>query len=58
MQEVLQGRLLVDKTPSYTLDPATLLKAERDFDLRTNVAELRQYFKASVRPYSVMEAAE
>ena len=28
----LGGRLLVDKTPSYALDPATLARAEEDFE--------------------------
>ena len=32
MQDELGERLLVDKTPSYTLDVATLRRAERDFD--------------------------
>jgi amino acid adenylation domain-containing protein len=32
LQEWLGQRMLVDKTPSYALDRATLEKAERDFD--------------------------
>ncbi|HKH46593.1 MAG TPA: amino acid adenylation domain-containing protein, partial [Thermoanaerobaculia bacterium] len=32
MQERLGGRLLVDKTPSYALDPAVLARAEEDFE--------------------------
>ncbi len=32
LQDALGGRLLVDKTPSYSLDPATLERAEDDFD--------------------------
>ncbi|HEY4591351.1 MAG TPA: condensation domain-containing protein, partial [Thermoanaerobaculia bacterium] len=31
LQEWLQGRILVDKTPSYALDPAVLQRAEEDF---------------------------
>jgi len=32
LQDWLAGRILVDKSPSYVLDPDTLRKAERDFD--------------------------
>jgi amino acid adenylation domain-containing protein len=32
LQEASGGRLLVDKTPSYALDPETLRRAERIFD--------------------------
>jgi thioesterase domain-containing protein len=32
LQERLGGRTLVDKTPSYALDPATLARAEEDFE--------------------------
>jgi amino acid adenylation domain-containing protein len=32
MQDRLGSRLLVDKTPSYALDPAVLARAEEDFD--------------------------
>jgi amino acid adenylation domain-containing protein len=32
LQDGLRGRLLVDKTPTYSLDPATLRRAEEDFD--------------------------
>jgi amino acid adenylation domain-containing protein len=31
LQDAIGGRLLVDKTPSYALDPATLARAEEDF---------------------------
>ncbi|HEY4589948.1 MAG TPA: sulfotransferase, partial [Thermoanaerobaculia bacterium] len=31
LQEWLEGRILVDKTPSYALDPAILQRAEEDF---------------------------
>jgi acyl-CoA synthetase (AMP-forming)/AMP-acid ligase II/NAD(P)-dependent dehydrogenase (short-subunit alcohol dehydrogenase family) len=32
LQEWLDGRLLVDKTPTYTFDPDTLEQAEREFE--------------------------
>jgi amino acid adenylation domain-containing protein len=32
LQDAIGSRLLVDKTPSYSLDPATLARAEQDFD--------------------------
>ncbi|MBV9211459.1 MAG: amino acid adenylation domain-containing protein, partial [Acidobacteria bacterium] len=32
LQQWLKGRRLVDKTPSYSLDAATLLRAEEDFE--------------------------
>ncbi|HVR98784.1 MAG TPA: amino acid adenylation domain-containing protein, partial [Thermoanaerobaculia bacterium] len=32
MQELIGDRLLIDKTPSYALDPATLARAEEDFE--------------------------
>ncbi len=32
LEDRLSGRLLVDKTPSYALDPATLARAEEDFE--------------------------
>jgi amino acid adenylation domain-containing protein len=32
LEDRLDGRLLVDKTPSYALDPAVLARAEEDFE--------------------------
>ena len=32
LQEQLGGRMLVDKSPQYALDPAALARAERDFE--------------------------
>jgi amino acid adenylation domain-containing protein len=32
LQDWIGGRLLVDKTPSYALDPATLARAEEEFE--------------------------
>ncbi len=32
LQEWLEGRVLLDKSPSYALDPASLAKAETDFE--------------------------
>ena len=73
MQERLAGRLLVDKTPSYALDVATLRRAERDFEgafyihlLRHPRAMIRSFEKAHLdriffpyeHSYSPRELAE
>jgi thioesterase domain-containing protein len=44
MQESVENRLLIDKTPSYALDPATLARAEEDFEEPLYIHLLRQPF--------------
>jgi amino acid adenylation domain-containing protein len=53
LQEWSGGRMLVDKTPSYSLDPATLARAERLFErplyvhlVRHPVATVESYVEA------------
>ena len=51
LQEAIGGRLLVDKTPSYALDPATLARAEEDFRAPLYVHLLRH-------PYGMIRSFE
>jgi amino acid adenylation domain-containing protein len=44
LQAALGDRLLVDKTPSYALDPATLARAEEDFEVPLYIHLLRHPF--------------
>jgi hypothetical protein len=51
IQGLIGGRLLVDKSPHYALDPGALAKAERDFD--------RPFYLHLVRhPYSMTRSFE
>ncbi len=73
LQEWLDGRILVDKTPSYALDPAILRRAEESFDGAKYVhllrhphgmirsfeeAKLDQIFFRREHPFSRRELAE
>ena len=73
LQSWLGGRLLVDKTPSYSLDPSVLRRAEHDFDgaryihlLRHPLAMIHSFEEARINdifvrykhPFSAREAAE
>lgn len=73
MQEWLEGKMLVDKTPSYAMDPEILNRAETDFDnslfihlLRSpqgmicsyEEAKLDQIFPRFKHPFSSREVAE
>ncbi len=73
VQRALDGRLLVDKTPSYTLDLATLHRIEREFDgafylhlQRHPQGMIRSFEKAHLdriffpyeHPYTTRELAE
>ncbi|HEV2762798.1 MAG TPA: sulfotransferase, partial [Pyrinomonadaceae bacterium] len=73
MQEWLGDRLLVDKTPSYTLDPGVLRRAESDFEEARYIhllrhplgminsfeeARLDQIFFRYEHPFSRRELAE
>ncbi len=49
IQDRLDGRTLVDKTPSYALDPNALRRAERDFDRPRYIHLVRH-------PYAVVES--
>jgi hypothetical protein len=51
LQEWVAGRLLVDKSPSYALDPATLEKAEGNFDGALYIHLLRH-------PYAMVRSFE
>jgi amino acid adenylation domain-containing protein len=51
LQDWLGARILVDKSPSYALDPATLEKAERDF-------EGAQYIHLIRHPYAMVRSFE
>ena len=53
MQQGLGQRLLVDKTPSYALDPAILQRAEEDFDRPLYIHLLRHPYAMI---YSFIEA--
>ncbi len=53
LQEGLQQKLLVDKTPSYALDPAILQRAEEDFDQPLYIHLLRHPYAMI---YSFIEA--
>ncbi|HVR95631.1 MAG TPA: amino acid adenylation domain-containing protein, partial [Thermoanaerobaculia bacterium] len=51
MQELIGDRLLIDKTPSYALDPATLARAEEDLEEPLYIHLLRQ-------PYGMIASFE
>ncbi|HEV7515840.1 MAG TPA: amino acid adenylation domain-containing protein, partial [Thermoanaerobaculia bacterium] len=51
LQDAIGSRLLVDKTPSYALDPATLARAEEDFAAPLYVHLLRH-------PYGMIRSFE
>nr|MCU0495468.1 condensation domain-containing protein [Chloroflexaceae bacterium] len=73
MQERLDGRLLVDKTPAYAMDMAVLQRAEEEFDEPKYIhlvrnpyatiysfveARLQHFFFRHPHPFSVRELAE